>query len=199
MRAARIVNAALLLAATAALLPLAGCDSFGLGAAAPTPPPSRALDYRQDDLASVILALDLPAGLQPVQQASMARFDITTAGKGDRHLKATLVLADGDAVDGGLPPPAAGRTYYLLGFADRDRKAITNAQQWLAGLPPGSAPVVTFEVTPKFCETGAIDPSVTRFSVLPALPGAGPLLPLVNAQPVTTVIGGGQVPPCGSI
>ena len=84
MRAARIVNAALMLAALAALLPLAGCDSFGLGASAPTPPPSRALDYRQDDLASVVFALDLPADLQPVQRASTARFDITTAGKGDR-------------------------------------------------------------------------------------------------------------------
>lgn len=199
MRAARIVNAALLLAATAALVPLAGCDSFGLGAATPARPPSRALDYQRDDLASVVLALDLPATLQPVQRVSTARFDITTAGRGDRHLTATLVLADGDAVDGGLPPPAAGRTYYLLGFGDRDRKAIADAQHWLAGLPPGSAPVITFEVTPKFCETAAIDPSVTRFSVLPALPGAGPLLPLVNAQPVTAVIGGGQVPPCGSV
>jgi hypothetical protein len=199
MRAARIVNAALMLAALAALLPLAGCDSFGLGASAPTPPPSRALDYRQDDLASVVFALDLPADLQPVQRASTARFDITTAGKGDRHLKATLVLADGDSIDGELPPPAAGRTYYLLGFADRDKQAIAGAQKWLAGLPPGSAPVVAFDVTPKFCETAAIDPSVTKFSVLPALPGAGPLLPLVNAQPVTAVIGGGQVPPCGSI
>jgi len=199
MRAASIVNAALLLAAVAVVAPLAGCDSLGLGASAPATPPSRALDYRQDELAAVVFALDLPADLHPVQRASTARFDITAAGKGERHLKATLVLADGDSIDGELPPPAAGRTYYLLGFADRDKQAIAAAQKWLAALPPGSAPVIAFDVTPKFCETAAIDPSVTRFSLLPALPGAGPLLPLVNAQPVTAVIGGGQVPPCGSV
>ena len=199
MRVAPIVNMALLLAALATVLPLAGCDSLGLGAATPPPPPSRALDYRQDDLASVVFALDLPADLQPVRNASTARLDITTPDKGNRHLKATLVLADGDSIDGELPPPAAGRTYYLLGFADRDRKAIADAQKWLAGLPPGSAPVVAFGVTPKFCETAAIDPAATQISVLPALPSAGPLLPLVNAQPVTAAINGGQVPPCGSI
>jgi hypothetical protein len=183
---------------TAALL-LSGCDTFGLGGGGTPVPAARALDYRADDLASLVVALDLPAELQPVAGRTTARFDVTTETRGERHVKASLVRADGDLVDAALPPPGSGRTYYLLGFSARDAKAVADAQKWLAGLPVGAPPVIAFNVTPSLCETAAIDPAATTFSILPALPGAGPLVPLISGKPLTMLLNGGQVPPCGSV
>jgi hypothetical protein len=183
----------------AAALLLSGCDTFGLGGGGPPVPAARALDYRADDLASLVVALDLPAELQPVAGRTTARFDVTTETRGERHVKASLVRADGDLVDAALPPPGSGRTYYLLGFSARDAKAVADAQKWLAGLPVGAPPVIAFNVTPSLCETAAIDPAATTFSILPALPGAGPLVPLISGKPLTMLLNGGQVPPCGSV
>jgi hypothetical protein len=183
----------------AAALLLSGCDTFGLGGGGTPVPAARALDYRADDLASLVVALDLPAELQPVPGRTTARFDVTTETKGERHVKASLVRADGDLIDAGLPPPGSGRTYYLLGFSARDAKAVADAQKWLAGLPVGAPPVIAFNVSPSLCETAAIDPAATTFSILPALPGAGPLVPLVSDKPLTMLLNGGQVPPCGSV
>lgn len=186
-------------AAMLAVLPLAGCDSLGFGDTPVAAPAARPLDYRHDDVAAAIFVIDLPASLQPIPRLTAARFDIVTADRGNRPFRASLIRADGDGIDASLPPPAAGRTYYLLGFADADRRTVAANQQWLATLPPAAAPVVQFEVLPKFCETAAIDPAATNFSVLVALPGAGPFTPLVNAQKLTTVLNGGQLPLCGNM
>lgn len=178
---------------------LAGCDTLGLGGTPPAPPAARAIDYRADDLASLIVVLDLPATLQPVARGSVASFDVTTEAKGSRHVRAVLALADGDAVAPALPAPAAGHTYYLLGFSERDGASLAAAQKWLAGLPPGAPPAIAFTVAPRLCETEPLDPSRAFFSVIPALPGAGPLLPLIASAPLTSLLQGGQLPPCGSV
>jgi hypothetical protein len=137
----RIVPLGLL---AAVLLPLAGCDTFGMnfGSSAPDTPAQRAIDYRNDDLSSMVFALDLPANLQPVPSRSILTFDATTAGNPGKHVKAALTLVDGDAAEGKLPPPATGRTYYLLGPGVKD-KAL---RQKINAQPPGQASALSLGV-----------------------------------------------------
>ena len=169
------------------LLPLAACDSFGLaGPQSPPAPAARAIDYRADDLAGMIFAINLPAGVQVLPKSSTARFDAGAGGAAGRHVKATFTLADGGDIDGQLPPPAAGRTYYLLGFGARDKTALRAAQAWLGEQNP--PPVVSFTVTPGLCMTSPPGPGATG-SVIPVSPGKSPFLPLVTI-PVASV------PPC---
>ena len=184
----------------AMLATLAGCDTldFALPGAAASAPPQRALDYRNDDLSSLVFALDVPTSLRPVPNGTVLTFAATTS-KAERHLKANLVLADGDAVDGALPPPAAGRTYYLLGFGDKDKAAFRETQQWLRTLPPDAAPVTALNIVPRLCAMGQVDPATTKIAVLAALPGAPALLPLVASEPLATLLidTGTSLKPCG--
>lgn len=167
-----------LAAAALFLLPLAACDSFGLAGPSSAPPPAaRAIDYRTDDLAGLILAVDLPAGIQVLPKSSTASFDAGADGAAGRHVTATLALADGADIDGQLPPPATGRTYYLLGFGERDKAALRAAQAWLAKQNP--PPVVSFTVTPGVCMTSPPGPGATA-SVIPVSPGNPPFLPLAT-------------------
>lgn len=187
----------LLVLTFAASLALAGCDTFGLDGGAGGAGPAEAaqgLDPRTDDLAALILALDLPAGVRPVTGGTVARFD-ASGTRGQKTVKASLVLADGSDVDGALPPPASGRSYVLFGFAGRDKAALRAAQAWVRSLPAGSAPVTGFTVTPKLCATGSVDVATATYSVVPALPGK-PLLPLIANAPLQALAPGGALPPC---
>jgi hypothetical protein len=184
--------------ALAAVLLLGGCDTFGIGAAAPPAPALRPLDVRTDDLASLIVALDLPPDVQPVENANLADLDISTSSRGARHIKATLVLADGDSVDGGLPPLPRGHTYYLLGFSPKDQAAVAAAQKWLAALPPQAAPVSVFTVTPKLCSRRPVDGTASTFTIEAALPGGPPLLPLRAPTPLVALNGGKPLAACGA-
>lgn len=187
-----------LLPALAATLMLAGCSTFGMdfGSLAPTTPVGRAIDYRNDDLASAVFALEVPTTLHPVPGGTVASLDLA-AGKDSRHIKANLVLTDGSAVSASLPPPAEGRTYVMLGFSDKDKLAVRAAQKWLRSLPSDAAPVAVLDVTPRLCETAAIDPVATTYSLIPALPGT-PLTPLATNRSLAAAAGttGGQIPPC---
>ena len=187
--------------ALAVLVALAGCDTLGgigFGPSTPATPPGRALDYANDDLASLIFAVDQPPSLRPVPGGSVATLDASGA-KGEKHFKGALALADGEAIDRLLPPAAAGRTYVLFGFAAKDKPALRDLQKWLKAQPDGASPVVVLQVMPKLCETAAVDPAATTYSILPALPGTA-LLPLVSQAPVGALNSGtaGQFPPCGS-
>ena len=88
-------------AAVIALAALAACSSIPIGTASKL----RGLDYLNDDVASLLLALDLPPSLEPMQGASTIGFDITTPANGERRIKATLIAADADELAGTLPPP----------------------------------------------------------------------------------------------
>jgi hypothetical protein len=183
--------------ATAMLLPLFGCDTFGIGASGPPVALApRPLDTRTDTLADLVVAFDLPAGVQPVQTGMIARFDITTAGKGARHVKAPLGLADGEDVDSGLPALPPGHTYYLFGFVDKDKAALSAAQQWLRALPPTAAPVAAFAIDPKLCQVATIDPATASFSVQIAPPAGSALVPLIATEPIASLPGGGVLPNC---
>lgn len=188
------------LALLAALLPALGaCDTFGLGLgpSQPAAPAGRMIDYRHDDLASLVFALDIPVSLRPIPGGTTASLDLSTA-KGDRHVKAALVLADGDGIGASLPPPGSGRTYVMFGFAEKDKQALRAAQKWLSA-QPDVAPVTVLNVTPKLCETAAIDPAATTFAIRPALPGTA-ILPLVDGAPIARLAAatGGQLPRCGA-
>ena len=179
-----------LLLAGALLGGLAGCDTLGMsfGPSAPSGPAARPIDYRNDDLSAVLFAIDVPVGLKPVAGGTVATFDATNGGKADKHVRATLVLADGEAVDAALPPPASGRTSYLFTFGEKDKAAIRAAQKWLQAQPTDSAPVVLLDVAPKLCATAAPDPTMT-YNVVPALAGT-PLTPIVSGEAI------GQLPAC---
>jgi len=155
------------------LLGLAGCDTFGLnlgGSSAPAAATSRAIDYRADDLTAVVFAVDAPTSLRLMPSGSLLTLDIS-GDKGGKHLKAGLVLADGDAVDGVLPPAGAGRTYFLLELSDKDKAAMRDAQKWLRSQADDARPVTVLNVIPKFCAGSGADASAATYSVIPALPG----------------------------
>jgi hypothetical protein len=174
---------------------LAGCDSMGLGTKAP--PPARPIDYRTDDLGGAVFALDLPQNLEPLHAGSSASFDATSPF-GAKHIRSNLVFADGDSIDGALPPPPAGHTYFLLGFPDKDKGLVQGAQKWLASLPPDNT-TVAFAILPKLCETASVDPTTATFSIIPALPGSTEFAPIIANQPLISLIGTGQLPPCGRV
>jgi len=183
-------------AGLAAVLLLAGCETFGIGGPAPPPAPAgRPLDVKTDDLSKLVFAFDLPPNVQPVRGAMQANLDIATPGKGARHVMAPLVLADGDGIDGALPPLPAGHTYYLMGFSPRGQAALAAAQKWQASLPPAAAPVSTFTVTPKLCALGPVDPAATA-TVRIALPNGPPLLPLLGPAPPADLNGGKPLAAC---
>jgi hypothetical protein len=180
--------------ATATLLLLGGCDGLWIGGMPPAPA-GRPLNVGSDGLAALVVALDLPPDVQPIENATRAELDISSS-RGSRQVKSLLVLADGDGIDGALPPLGVGHTYYLLGFSLKDQAALAAAQKWLAALPAAAAPTSAFTVTPKLCTLGPLDPTAS-FSVEAALPDQPPLAPLLGPEPVTALTGGAP-PPCRS-
>lgn len=179
-------------------LGLAACASFGPSLDTARP---RTLDYMRDDLASLLVAFDLPRGLAPVPNASTLSLDVVIAGQGERHIKALLTEADADDVAGSLVPPGTGRAYYLFGFTEADKAAIREAQAWARSLPGGLAGnSLSITLAPRLCAGAGVDPSSSTISVLVALPGQSGLAPLIDRQRLadtTAAAGGGPLPACG--
>jgi hypothetical protein len=175
---------------------LAACSTLNLDTANRL----RSLDYMHDDIASLLIAFDVPRGIGPVLGASTLSFDVVIAGQGERHVKAVLAEADADDVAGRLPPPGAGRAYYLFGFADRDKAAIRDAQAWVRSLPGGlSGNSVGIALAPRLCTNGGVEPANLTISVLLALPGEPALAPLVDRARLSDIVaqsGGTALPPC---
>lgn len=176
---------------------LAACSTLNLDTANRL----RSLDYLRDDIASLLIAFDLPRGIGPVPGASTLSFDAVIAGQGERHVDAILIEADADEIGGDLPAPGKGRAYYLFGFADKDKTAIRDAQAWARTLPGGlTGNSVSIKLSPRLCTSGDIDVASATLSVLVAIPGQPDLAPLIDHQRVSEVIaqsGGGALPPCG--
>jgi hypothetical protein len=175
-----------------ALLGLAACSSLNLETANRL----RTLDYVKDDVASLVLAFDLPRGLEPVEDGSILSFDVTTASGGNKHLDAVLARADADEIAGALPPPAANRVYFLFGYSDKDKAALRDMQAWARALPPGSGGGIKFALATRFCTIAPLDPSRANISVLIALPGQSSLAPLINNQKLADALAGADLKPC---
>lgn len=183
----------LMLATLAVVLAVAACSSIPIG----TGERQRNLDTLNDDIASLLLAFDLPPSLEPAPEGSTFSFDITTTS-GERHVKATLIRGDASEAAAVLPPPAGERNYYLFAFSDADKAAIREAQAWARTLPPGTN-TPSISLAPRLCRTEAIDPARTTVSALIALPGTPGLSPLINNVPLTAVLAAApikDVPPC---
>ena len=186
------MNTVRLLAFAVAALVLAACSTVGV----PSGPASRGLDPLHDDVASLVVAFDLPAGLGPAK-GSLFTFDVGNGGP-QEHLRLLLVLADLDAVPSALPPPGQGRAYYLFSFAEPDKAAIRAAQA-AANARAVSADGVRLGVIPKLCSSGALDPNQVTVSVLAALPNQNGLARFVDHQLLAQLLqqpGSTQMPAC---
>jgi hypothetical protein len=183
------VMAAVLLAAG-----VAGCSSLAMPNAAKL----RALDYLNDDLGRLVLAVDVPETLEPIQGASSFSLTVSVPGKGERKVEAVLEPGDASEVTGTLPPPGNGRTYYLFGFSDADKARLREAQAWARGIAEtGVAPnTPVMAITPRFCRSDTVDTVATKVSVLVALPGSPALEPLLQGQSLAALPGGANLPAC---
>jgi hypothetical protein len=144
------------LGALVALLPLvSACSLFG-PPSAPIPPPGSA----GADIAPVtdtIYAFDMPAGVQPVPEAT------TVASIALPQQRLPLLLADPGEAAARLPAPGKGRAYYFLS--------------------PGPGIVVdSRSLQPSFCLNQPTAPTLLHYSVL--LLGDGKPQPLVSGRPV---------------
>jgi hypothetical protein len=192
-------NRVLALLALMGLTALGACTTLGWGDPVPQSPAARALDYLNDDLGTLVFALDLPTSVTPLPTGSLVTLEATTAANGNRHVQALLTLADGDAIDSALPAPASGRNYYFLGLSDKDKKSLRDAQKWAKALPAGMAPVFALNLVPRLCASDPADPVTTRVAVLLALPNGPPLEPLVPMEPLATFLaetGATSLPAC---
>ena len=112
------------LIAIALTLCLAACSTVGIN----TVNNGRALDPVHDDVASLLIAFDLPRGLGPNNATGqLFTFDVAQGGP-QEHLRSNLIPADADQVAGNLPPPQDGRAYYLYSIDPQAQPAIRAAQ-----------------------------------------------------------------------
>ncbi len=178
----------------AALLAVAGCASLSLH----TTSPLRPLDYLRDDIASLLLVLDLPASLEPLEHGAILDLDFVIPASGERHVRAVLLAADASDLAGALPPPAEARSYYFLGFSAADKAAVQEALVWARALPQDNN-AMALSLSPGLCRTGEVDTARARISVLVALPGETGLAPLVADLTVDDMLAAasmGSLPTC---
>ena len=182
-----------LLVLAAALL-LSACSSFGPGS--PTGGP--ALDPATNDMASLLVAFDLPRGLGPSPTAGqLFTFDVANGGPSE-HLRLTLAPADADLAPGTLPPPAEGRAYYLFALKEADQLSIRAAQS-LAQQRGVTANGVKLGIVPKLCNAGPVDANLLTISVFAVVPGRTGLLPFLKDETLAQLLtqpGSTQMPAC---
>ena len=180
----------LIIAAWTALV-LTACSTVGIGPG----PGGNSLDPLRDDIASMIIAFDLPRGLAPAK-GSLFTFDAANGGPNE-HLRLTPLQADLDQYPANLPPPGIDRAYYLFAFTETDKLAIRSGQ--LSAQNRGAtAKNVTLGMIPKLCTSGTVDPNLVTVSVFAVLPGRAPL-PFINRQLLSQLLqqpGSTQMGPC---
>jgi hypothetical protein len=177
------------------LAALAACTSLG---GMPGAQALRSLDYANDDVASLLIAFDLPETIEPMAEGPVVVFDARMAGGEVRSLRAELVRSDAGELAGTLPPPGEGRTYYLFGFSEADKAKLRETQAWAKAQPQGQGGTIAVGMEPRFCATGPVDPATVRYSVQIALPGSTGLAPLVKDQPLSRALAatGAVLPVC---
>jgi predicted small secreted protein len=176
---------------------LAGCSTMG-GGGTNTAASGRNIDPLNDDVANILVALDLPRGLGPAPAGQLFTFDVANGGP-DQHLRISLARADdADQVGSLLPPPADGRAYYLFAVSDADKAKLQNAQA--AALARNVTPQsIQIGIVPHFCTSGQVDPSTVTVSILGGVPGKTRMQPFLDNEPLSQVLllpGSGQMPAC---
>ncbi len=169
---------------------LTACSTIG-----PGPTPSGTVDLLRDDIASLLIAFDLPRGLGPAK-GSLFTYDVANGGPSE-HLRLTPLQADIDGLPSNLPPPSADRAYYLFAFSETDKQTIRNAQL-TAQARGASNQNVTVGFIPKLCTLGGVDPNLVTVSVYAVLPGRSPL-PFLNKTVLAQLLqqpGSTQMGPC---
>ena len=147
---------------------LAGCASLGglTGGAAPAAP---ALDLASDDIASMVVALDLPDTVLAGREAPLVRY-----GAGPDRLDLTLEYGDAENVMGVLPPPREGRSYAVFAFTEADRDRVRAAR---------AAGALAFEIDPRICATSDARKERDMVGALGILPG-GRVVTLVPQESI---------------
>jgi hypothetical protein len=162
---------------------LAACSTVGLDMGNT----NRSLDPLHDDVASLLIAFDLPRGLGPNNTAGqLFTFDVAQGGP-QEHLRSLLVPADVDQAAGGLPPPAEGRQYYLYTINETNKPSIRAAQQ-AAVARNLSASSIQIGVVPHLCGAGDIDKNALTVSIYALIPGQTRMMPFMNQVPLATVL-----------
>ena len=135
---------------------LAGCASIGglTGGGAPAAP---LLDLVSDDIAAMVVALDLPDTVSTGREAPLVRY-----GAGPGRLELTLQYGDAEDVIGVLPPPRDGRSYAVFAFTDADRDKVRAAR---------AAGTLAFEIDPRICATSDTRKDRDTVGALGILPG----------------------------
>lgn len=188
-----------MLVAAFALMGVAACSTLDLGTAARL----QQIDYANDDIASMVIAIDVPVVLVPLPEKSHF---VMTASYNDgtsREVRANLARAITADVTEQLPPPARDRGYYIFELTGASQTGIRALQQDIKSKSanaggPGGRLETKFEA--EFCRTGNLDPRQTTFSVYVTLPGSRDLSPILSNETLTTLLaqtGQQDVPSCG--
>ncbi|MCB1517675.1 MAG: hypothetical protein KDJ19_08700 [Hyphomicrobiaceae bacterium] len=187
--------------ATLAIVSLAACSTLDLGTAVRL----QQVDFVNDDIASMAIAIDVPVVLVPLPDRShfvlTAHYNDGTEGKVVANL-ARAITAD---INEQLPPPARDRGYYIFELTSASQTEIRALQDDIrakssANGGPGGRLASGFEA--EFCRTGNLDPRQTTFSVYITLPGSTDLSPIVSNETLTTLLaqtGEQDVPSCADV
>jgi len=160
---------------------LAACSTVGLN----LPSVSGSLDPVRDDVASLLIAFDLPRGLGPATSGQLFTFDVPNGGPSE-HLRATLVQADADQAVG-LPPPADGRAYYLFALSEPSKAQIRAAQAAAQSRGvPGSS--IQLGIVPHLCSSGPVDQNALTVSIFATLAGRSNVYPFMNRETLAAVL-----------
>lgn len=149
-----------------------------------------------DDIASIVIAFDLPRGLGPAP-GSLFTFDAANGGPAE-HLRLTPLQAEIGGLPASLPPPGADRAYYFFALGANDMQAVRDAQ--LSARQRGAtAQDITLGFIPKLCTAGPVDPNQITVSIYAVLPGRTPM-PFLNRMLLAQLLqqpGSSQMGPCG--
>lgn len=183
------------------MLLLAACSTLNPVAAVKL----QAIDFLNDDIGSIVLAIYAPNELVPVPAQS--RFTITIdANDGTRlEVVASLVRAVTADISGQLPPPSTDRAYFLLEVSQASRaelEAFQSQARPLSTQNGGPGGTINTDITLKFCAIQQIDPYQEKFSAFVTLPGDRNLEPLVTDQNLGQFIsaqGEAAIPSCAEV
>ena len=165
MTGARIALSAVLAVA------LTGCSSLG-GLSPGSGTPAAALDPLNDDVSTMVLAVDLPDALSPGREGPRLLF-----GAGPARLDIVYGFGDAEAVMSALPEPADGRRYVIYDLSPADRGRVRAAQD---------AGAIALEVIPQVCATSAARRDRDTVAVLGILAG-GRIVRLVPPETVAAL------------